>query len=66
MRRNNSGNDPVFIEYDDENIEHVSNGPDYGQTNSSSAWEEIDSIEYPSYVTEMKNKILSRRFKIIS
>ena len=66
MRRNNSEDDPSFIEYDDDNMEHVLAGPDYGQPNSASAWSEIDSSEYPSYVNDIKNKILSRRFKITS
>lgn len=51
--------EPIFVPYDDNNIEHVKNGPDYGQINSSSAWCECDSDEYPDYVLEIENKILA-------
>lgn len=61
---------PNFIPYDDENLEHVSNGPDYGQVDSGSkelAWDEIFSVEYPDYVLEVASKIVSnRRIKIVA
>jgi hypothetical protein len=66
MKHGNSDDDPVFVEYNDENLEHVNAGPDYGQPNSSSAWQETDSIEYPAYVSEIQEKIFSRRFKFSS
>lgn len=51
---------PIFIPYDDDNMEHVMAGPDYGQPNSSStAWTELDSKEYPDFVNEISFKILS-------
>jgi hypothetical protein len=50
---------PTFIPYDDENLEHVMAGPDYGQPNSSSnAWTELDSKEYPDFVEEISFKII--------
>jgi hypothetical protein len=65
-----SDSDPIFIPYDDENMEHVTAGPDYGQTDSGSketAWSELDSKEYPKYVSEIASMILLRRkFKIIA
>ena len=54
---------PIFIPYDDNNIEHVMAGPDYGQPNSSStAWTELDSKEYPDFVCEIFYKILRHPF----
>ena len=68
MKHNNSVDEPIFVPYDDENIEHVLSGPDYGQVNSGSkhtAWTELESSEYPDYVSEIKLKILKRSvFKI--
>ena len=59
MKHNNSDDGPMFIPYDDNNMEHVLAGPDYGQPNSSSTvWNEIDSIEYPEFVEEVASKIL--------
>jgi len=59
MNHENTLNDSIFVEYDDNNMEHVLAGPDYGQPDSSSAWNEIDSIEYPDYVAEIEEKILA-------
>jgi len=59
MNSKNSINDSVFVPYDDNNIEHVLAGPDYGQPESSSAWTEYDSIEYPDYVAYLEEKILA-------
>ena len=59
MKHNNSDDGPMFIPYDDNNMEHVMAGPDYGQPNSSStAWTEKDSLEYPEFVKEVSSKIL--------
>lgn len=58
MRHKNSDLDSIFVPYDDNNIEHVMAGPDYGQPESSSAWSEIDSIEYPDFVSVIEDKIL--------
>jgi hypothetical protein len=58
MNRKNSMNDAVFVPYDDDNIEHVLAGPDYGQPESSSAWTELDSVEYPDFVKEIEEKII--------
>ena len=50
---------PIFIPYDDNNMEHVMAGPDYGQPNSSStAWTELQSKEYTEFVREISSKIL--------
>ena len=39
-------NDIVFVQYNDNNINHILNGPDYGQPWSyKNAWTELDSIE---------------------
>lgn len=59
MRRDESNDNSVFVPYDDNNIEHVLAGPDYGQPESSSAWSEIDSIEYSDYVSDIEEKILA-------
>jgi hypothetical protein len=50
--------DSIFVPFDDNNMEHVLAGPDYGQPGSSSAWNEIDSLEYPDYVADVEEKIL--------
>jgi len=59
VRRDESNDNSVFVPYDDNNIEHVLAGPDYGQPESSSAWSEIDSIEYSDYVSDIEEKILA-------
>ena len=58
MKHENSNIEPIFVPYDDNNIAHVKACPDYGQPESSSAWNEYDSIEYPDYVNEVEEKIL--------
>lgn len=58
MRHNTINDESMFVPYDDDNISHVLAGPDYGQIDSSSAWTELDSIEYPEYVAEIEEKIL--------
>ena len=53
---------PNFVPYDDENLAHVSAGPDYGQVDSGSkklAWDEISSAEYPDYILEVAEKIVT-------
>ena len=61
---------PSFVPYDDENIEHVMAGVDYGQTASyphtSSTWDETDSSEYPDYVSHICDKISRNRIKILA
>ena len=48
-----------FVPYDDNNLEHVSAGPDYGQPWSSShAWLETHSVEYVNFVSDVMGKIL--------
>jgi len=66
MKHKNSLNAPIFVEYNDNNLEHVKAGPDYGQPSSRSCWEETDSIEYPDYVEHLKHLILTNdKIKII-
>lgn len=63
MKHKNSDNEPIFIPYDDNNMEHVMAGPDYGQIDSGSketCWSEIDSQEYPDYVEEVASKIIKQ------
>ncbi len=58
-------NHPIFIPYDDENLEHVSAGADYGQPESGSKktyWTELDSKEFPDLVVEISEKILKNPF----
>jgi hypothetical protein len=66
MKHKNSLNAPEFVEYNDNNLEHIREGPSYGQPNSSSAWEEINSSEYPDYVEEIRHRILARPIKILA
>ena len=63
MNKNKTENVTDFVEYNDENLEHILAGPDYGQPWSSSAWNEIDSVEYPDYVNEIAIKIFSNKYK---
>lgn len=63
MRHNNINDESMFVPYDDDNIAHVLAGPDYGQIDSSSAWTELDSVEYPEYIAEVEEKIL--KFSIL-
>ena len=51
-----------LIPYDDNNIEHVMSGSDYGQIDSGSkelAWSELESKEYPDYVSMIVDRILN-------
>lgn len=70
MKGKNSDYEPIFIPYDDENLEHVMAGNDYGQVDSGSkksAWSEIESKEYPDFVFEVGLKISRHPFlKVIS
>lgn len=66
MKNKNSSRDPIIIPYDDENMDHVVSGPDYGQPWSSShAWTEPDSVEYDDFVLEITNKIIHKKVKIL-
>lgn len=65
MKSKNFNRRSNFVEYNDENIDHACNGPDYGQPWSSShAWMEINSKEYPDFVLDIRNKILNNKVKI--
>lgn len=64
MKTNNSDG-PTFIPYDDNNMEHVMAGPDYGQVDTGSkesAWSELDSKEYPDYVSTLSEFISKIKF----
>ena len=68
MKSKKSDSDgPIFIPYDDENIEHVLAGPDYGQVDTgskSTAWSELDSKEYEDFVEYLAERIISKKIKI--
>ena len=65
--KNTSDIEPVFVEYDDENLSHVSSGPDYGQPwSASNAWVETDSVEYPNFVRLVNSKILKNPLRLPS
>lgn len=66
MKRKNSLTAPEFVEYNDNNLAHVSAGPDYGQPHSQSCWNEVDSLEYPDYVEEIRHRILTHPMKILA
>jgi hypothetical protein len=67
MNGKNSDKSSSFVPYDDENLEHVSAGPDYGQPwSSSNAWTEVRSKKYPEFVAEVMDKILSNKIRIDS
>jgi hypothetical protein len=66
MNGKNSNDGAKFVEYNDENLEHVSNGPDYGQPENSLGWNEMDSKEYPEYVAEIRRRIKKTRIKLVS
>jgi hypothetical protein len=67
MKGKNSNKSPSFVPYDDDKLEHASAGPDYGQPWSSShAWHETSSKEYPKFVVEIINRLLSNPVKIAS
>lgn len=65
MRHPNKSDAPNFVEYNDNNLEHVLAGPDYGQPHSQSCWNEVDSLEYPDYVEEIRHRILTHPIKIL-
>lgn len=66
MKHNNDRNGPAFIPYDDECMEHATAGPDYGQPwSASNAWTELDSKEYPTFVSTLRDKILSQKISIV-
>ena len=66
MKSNSSHNEPIFVPYDDENLAHVLAGPDYGQPESSSAWTELDSEEYPDYFKEVCDSIIHNKVKVVT
>ena len=66
MKSKSTDSEPIFVPYDDENMSHALAGPDYGQTNSSSAWSVIDSIEFPDFVKEIGQKIVLNKVTIIN
>jgi hypothetical protein len=53
-----SSDDSIFVPYDDNNIEHIKNGPDYGQVDGINAWNETSSSEYVDYISEIEEKII--------
>lgn len=70
MKHKPSDDVPIFIPYDDDNMEHVMAGPDYGQVDSGSkesCWTELDSKEYPDFVSDLATQILKHStLKIIA
>lgn len=68
MKNKKSDEGPTFIPFDDENIEHVMAGPDYGQVDTgskSTAWAELESAEYDDYVLYISEKIINKKIKVI-
>ena len=56
---------PIFIPYDDGNLEITLSCPDYGQVGPKSmAWTEIESKEYEDFVDYITDKIISRKIKL--
>jgi hypothetical protein len=58
---------PIFIPYDDDNLEIATSSPDYGQVNTGSKstfWNEIDSPEYNDFVDYLTEKIIGRKVSI--
>lgn len=51
-----------FVVYNDNDINHVSAGPIYGQPwrGSDQVWEEIESDQYCDFVAEVQELILRR------
>ena len=47
----------MFVEYDDNNISHIENGPDYGESNGSLKWTEdsYSPYSFPFTSTFYKN-----------
>jgi len=62
--KKSSNIEPVFVEYDDNNMSHVLPGPDYGQPSSSSAWLEKDSKEYIDFVHILYSMIINNPVKL--
>lgn len=67
MKSKNTVEDgPTFIQYDDNNIDHVMAGPDYGQIDTgskSTSWSELESKEYEDFVDYITEKIIARKVK---
>jgi len=64
--RNSDESGPIFIQYDDNSLEHVSHCPDYGQVDTGSketAWDEISSKEYEDFVDYITDRIIARKIK---
>lgn len=62
MKANKLDDGPRFVPFDDENMEHVLSGPDYGQVDSGSkclAWSELESKEYDDFVDYLTDKIIA-------
>ena len=69
MKGKKSIDGPIFVEYDDNNLDHISNGPDYGQIDTGSKstfWNEIDSPEYNDFVDYLTERIINRKVRILS
>lgn len=41
-----------FEQYDDNNLEHTKNGPDYGQAHGALAWRLENSLEYIEHINK--------------
>jgi hypothetical protein len=58
---------PIFIPYDDGNLEISMSGPDYGQVGPKfMAWTEIESSEYEDFVDYLAERIISRKIRLFS
>jgi len=58
---------PIFVPYDDNNIQHVISSPDYGQIDTDSKstfWNEIDSPEYNDFVDYLTERIIRKKIKL--
>jgi len=56
----------IFIPYNDDNIQHVLAGPEYGQPwrTGHVAWNEFDSIEFKDMVEAIQRSINAKRIRI--
>lgn len=55
---------PIFVEYDDNNIVHTMSSPDYGQVDTGSkqlAWSELESKQYNEFIDYITDKIISKK-----
>lgn len=65
MKTNHLDEIPEFVEFNDENLEHVLAGPDYGQPwHLEHGWTELDSVEYSDFYDSLSQKILTNHVNI--